>query len=86
MITGFTKYNNIDHSFVFDENINELQLIPVGNHYAHGDIDKAFIDESLLDVIFLEYLVYAIQLKSFGVSDENNRKAINDLFHLNYAL
>lgn len=56
------------------------------NHYAHGDIDKDFIEDSLLDVIFLEYLIYAIQLKSFGLSDENIRKAINDLFNLNYAL
>ena len=56
------------------------------NHYAHGDIDKEFIDESLLDVTFLKYLVYAIQLQYFGVTDENIRKAINDVFHLNYAL
>lgn len=56
------------------------------NHYAHGDIDKEFIDEALLDVIFLEYLVYAMQLRFFEVSDENIRKAINDVFHLNYAL
>ena len=56
------------------------------NHYEHGDIDKEFIDESLLDVTFLKYLVYAIQLQYFGVTDENIRKAINDVFHLNYAL
>lgn len=74
--------NNIDYKY------SEIgkRAADQRNHYAHGDIDEAFIDESLLDVIFLEYLVYAIQLKSFGVSDENNRKAINDVFHLNYAL
>jgi hypothetical protein len=41
-------------------------------------IDKDFIDDSLLDVIFLEYLIYAIQLKSFGLSDESIRKAIDE--------
>ena len=56
------------------------------NHFAHGDLDKDFIDDALLDVIFLEYIVYALQLKTFGLSDENIRKAINDVFHLNFAL
>lgn len=56
------------------------------NHYAHGDLDKDFINESLLDVNFLEYVVYALQLRSVGLSDENIRKSINSVFHLNYAL
>lgn len=56
------------------------------NHFAHGDLDKDFINESLLDVIFLKYIVYTLQLKSFGLTDDNIRKAINDVFHLNFAL
>ena len=56
------------------------------NHFAHGDLDKDFINEALLDVIFLEYIVYTLQLKAFGLTDDNIRKAINDVFHLNFAL
>lgn len=56
------------------------------NHYAHGDIDKDFIGLSLLDLIFLEYIVYAMQLKHYGISDDCIRKAINELFHLNFAI
>ena len=56
------------------------------NHFAHGDLDKEFIKEALLDVTFLKYIVYALQLKSFGLTDDNIRKAINDVFHLNFTL
>ena len=56
------------------------------NHFAHGDLDKEFIKEALLDVTFLKYIVYTLQLKSFGLTNDNIRKAINDVFHLNFAL
>lgn len=56
------------------------------NHFAHGDIDKDFIGTSLLDLIFLEYVIYAMQMKYYGISDDYIRKAINDLFHLNFAV
>lgn len=56
------------------------------NHFAHGDLDKEFIKETLLDVTFLKYIVYTLQLKSFGLTNDNIRKAINDVFHLNFAL
>ena len=56
------------------------------NHFAHGDLDKEFIGTSLLDLIFMEYVIYAMQLKYYGVEDINIRKSINELFHLNYAI
>lgn len=56
------------------------------NNFAHGNIDKEFINESLLDVTYLEYIVYALQLKFFGITDENIKKSINDVFHLNIIL
>ena len=56
------------------------------NHFAHGDLDQEFIGASLLDLIYMEYVIYALQLKGYGISDENIRKAINELFHLNFAL
>lgn len=56
------------------------------NHFAHGDLDKDFIGLSLLDLIYVEYVIYALQLKHYGVADDCIRKLINDLFHLNFAL
>ena len=56
------------------------------NHFAHGDLDKAFIGISLLDLIYLEYVIYAMQLKHYGVQDTDIQKAINDLFHLSFAI
>lgn len=56
------------------------------NHFAHGDLDKEFIDESLLDLVYLEYIIYAMQLRYYGIDDDNIRKSINELFGCNYAL
>ena len=56
------------------------------NHFAHGDLDKDFIGTSLLDLIFLEQIIYAMQLKYYGLDELSIRKAINELFHLNYAI
>lgn len=56
------------------------------NHFAHGDLDQEFIGLSLLDLIYMEYLIYAMQLKYYGVENKNIQKAVNDLFHLGFAL
>lgn len=56
------------------------------NHFAHGDLDKDFIGLSLLDLVYMEYVVYAMQLRFYGMSDDNIRKAINELFDLNFAI
>lgn len=36
------------------------------NFYAYSDLDIGFIDLSLLDVIYLERIVYSMQLKYYG--------------------
>lgn len=56
------------------------------NHFAHGDLDKDFIGLSLLDLIYLEYVVYAMQLKHYGVQNAKIQKSINELFHLSFAI
>lgn len=56
------------------------------NNFAHGNLDKDFKGLSLLDLVFMEYILYAMQLKYFGIQDINIQKAINDLFHLSFAL
>lgn len=56
------------------------------NHYAHGDLDQGFIGLSLPDLMYMEYIIYAIQLNHYGIDAKHIRCAINDLFHLNFAL
>lgn len=51
------------------------------NHFAHGDMDQRFIPLTIIDLQYLQYLIYAIQLRIYGVSEENVRSAISDLFH-----
>lgn len=56
------------------------------NHFAHGDLDEEFIDLSLLDLVFLERVVYAMQLKYYDIEIPRIQNAINDLFHCGFAL
>ena len=53
------------------------------NHFAHGDLDKKFIDHSLIDLVFLEYIIYAMQLKFYHIDEKNIKQAISDLFRRN---
>ena len=56
------------------------------NHFAHGDLDKDFIGLSLLDLIYLEYVIYAMQLRFYGIDNVEIQRAINELFHLSFAI
>lgn len=78
---------------LYNQNGQELHYEEMGkrladqrNHFAHGDLSKEFIGLSLLDLIYLEYIIYALQLKHYTIPDDKIRKSINDLFHLNFAL
>ena len=53
------------------------------NHFAHGDLDKDFIGLSLLDLMFMENVIYAMQLKCYDVDDKAIQRAIKDLFRYN---
>lgn len=56
------------------------------NDFAHGNIDKEFNGAAILDLSFLRYLIYALQLRRIGVSDSSIQRAINDLFSRRFAL
>lgn len=56
------------------------------NNFAHGNLDKDFDELALLDLIYLELILYAMQLKFYGVEDVKIKKAINDLFHKNIRI
>ena len=56
------------------------------NHFAHGDLDKDFIGLSLLDLMFLEIVVYAMQLKHYEIDDVEIQKSINELSQQRLAI
>ena len=51
------------------------------NFYAHGNREEEIIPHVFLDLYFLEHVIYAMQLKRFGVNEKNIQKAIDELFH-----
>ena len=63
-----------------------LRLSNQRNHFAHGDLDKDFIGLSLLDLVYLEYVIYAMQLKHYELDDVNIQKSINDLFKCGFMI
>ena len=56
------------------------------NNFAHGNLDKEFINESLLDVVFLEQIVLAMQLQYFGIDEVETKKIINEVFRHNLII
>ena len=46
-------------------------------------MDKPFDEDSIMDLAYVEWIVYAVQLRYYEVSDRNIQQAINSLFHLN---
>lgn len=56
------------------------------NNFAHGNIDKEFIGLSLLDLIYLEFIIYIMQLKYYEVEDEKIKRTVNDLFGRNLSI
>ncbi len=85
-LDAFGKYLYKINNAFFDHTLISKRISTQRNHYAHGDLDKEFINESLLDVYFLTLLVYALQLKSFSLSITNIQKSINDLFNVGIDL
>ena len=46
-----------------------------------GNLDKDFVGLSLLDLIFLEMVLYAMQLKYYGLENIKIKRVLNELFH-----
>ena len=89
----FAEIIGVFGEYLYRLNGEELKYSEMGerisiqrNNFAHGNLDKEFIGLSLLDLIYLEYVVYAMQLKYYGVEDSGIRRAINELFHLSLAI
>ena len=78
---------------LYDLNKKQLNYADMGkrlgdqrNHFAHGDLDEDFIGLSLLDLIFLQRIIYAMQLKISGLEEKQIQRAINDLFQCRFAI
>ena len=76
--------------YLYKNNDEELNYIKMGervaqqrNNFAHGNLDKEFIGLALLDIVFLQMIVYAMQLQRIGLDDLQIRGAINTLYHIN---
>lgn len=55
------------------------------NIFAHGKRND-FIPGAFLDVMYLEYLIYGMQLAKYGIDKRNIQRAINKLFGKNLAV
>ena len=86
----FAAVIDVFGNYLYPLNSEEMKYSEMGqrlaeqrNHFAHGDLDKDFIGLSLLDLMFMENVIYAIQLKYYNVDDKAIQRAIKDLFRYN---
>ena len=56
------------------------------NNYAHGNLEFTFTESLLRDIVFMERIVYVMQLKYYGVEEKNIQHAISDLFMCHIGL
>lgn len=89
------KISNISEIFLqylcnlnYIKNKNKIftNLQKLRNDFAHGNMDIDIDSDGFVGIIYLERLIYIMQLKRFGLDDENIKKAINKLFGGNIAL
>ncbi len=63
-----------------------MRLSTQRNNFAHGNLDREFVGNSLLDLLFLEIVVYVMQLKRYDITKYSIQMAINELFHKNLVV
>ena len=83
----YSKILNNFGNWLYSKNEETLNYKKTGerlaeqrNHFAHGALDEEFIELSLLDLVFLEYIIYALQLKNYNIEDKKIKDAIKNLF------
>lgn len=75
----FLKYL-CDLNSIKNKNIIFTNLQKLRNDFAHGNLNIDVNSDGFLGIIYLERLVYIMQLKRFGLDDDNIKKAIIKLF------
>ncbi|MBR2002944.1 MAG: hypothetical protein IJ991_02035 [Thermoguttaceae bacterium] len=82
VIGGFFRSLCFENQLDLDYSRMAQPLAAQRNDYAHGDLEKNFNKVAIYGLIYLEWLIYAMQLRRCGVDDANIRQAIADLFGL----
>lgn len=80
-IQHLCSLNHIKNKDKIFTNLQKLR-----NDFAHGNMDIDLDSDGFVGIIYLERLIYIMQLKRFGLDDKNIKKAINKLFGSNIAL
>ena len=90
---NLTEIIDVFGKYLYDLNGEEFNYSQMGerlsqqrNNYAHGNLDKDFVGLSLLDLIFLEMVLYAMQLKYYGLENIKIKRVLNELFHKNLMI
>ena len=74
--------NNLKEEFDYTKIGSRIQN--QRNNFAHGNLDKEFEDTAALDVIFLEKVIYLLQLSSYGLDDDTMLKQVKRLFGMRF--
>lgn len=77
-IKNIYSYNGVE----FDSNYSELakRIARRRNAIGHGNISEEAHELHGIDMLILEWLYYAMLLRSIGMNDEKIKKSINKLF------
>jgi len=82
-IRSMYKMNEIPEE-IFKHAAIAQRIAKYRNAFAHGNLDLEFNRLIIFDLPVLEWLYYAMILEDIGVSTENAKKSINNLFDLNF--
>lgn len=74
--------NNLKEEFDYTKIGSRIQN--QRNNFAHGNLDKEFEETAALDVIFLEKVIYLLQLSSYGLDDDTILKQVKRLFGMRF--
>ena len=82
VIGGFFRSLCFENQITLDYFAMAQPLAAQRIRYAHGDLEQDFDSVSIYGLTYLEWLIYAMQLRRCGVDDANIRQAVADLFDL----
>lgn len=54
------------------------------NNFAHGNLDQEFEEIAILDLIFLEKIIYILQLSQYEIDNNTIINQIKRLFGMNF--
>lgn len=76
------RINNLKEEFDYTKIGSRIQN--QRNNFAHGNLDKEFEETAALDVIFLEKMIYLLQLSSYDLEDAIIIEQVKRLFGMKF--